>query len=200
MKNFDLSPTNDNLINTYKNNTICRNNYLHRFIELINSIEDGFSVGLGGNWGSGKTFFVKQAKMIMDANNPFVKQMPEDDKKSIQFVWNEYEKEHNVCLKNQVCVYYDSWKYDNDDDPVLSLIYEIAKELGANYNFTEESSTAKIVVSLLEILSGRNITDFYHTFKNQKDLMEGIENERKLTEQINEFFDSVLEERGYQRK
>lgn len=196
MKNFDLSPTNDNLINTYKNNTICRNNYLHRFIELINSIEDGFSVGLGGNWGSGKTFFVKQAKMIMDANNPFVKQMPEDDKKSIQFVWNEYEKEHNVCLKNQVCVYYDSWKYDNDDDPVLSLIYEIAKELGANYNFTEESSTAKIVVSLLEILSGRNITDFYHTFKNQKDLMEGIENERKLTEQINEFFDSVLEERG----
>lgn len=196
MKTFDLSPTKDNLIRTYENDTIQRNNYLHRFIELINSIDDGFSIGLGGNWGSGKTFFVKQTKMIMDANNPFVKQMSEDDRESIQFAWNEYNKEHNVCLKNQVCVYYDSWKYDNDDDPVLSLIYEIAKELGANYNFTEESSTAEIVVSLLELLSGRNIKDFYNTLKSQKDLMEGIENERKLTEQINDFFNSVLEERG----
>ena len=62
MKTFDLSPTKDNLIRTYENDTIQRNNYLHRFIELINSIDDGFSIGLGGNWGSGKTFFVKQTK------------------------------------------------------------------------------------------------------------------------------------------
>lgn len=196
MKTFDLASNKENVIKTYLNDSIQRNYYLHRFIQILDSIDDGFSIALGGNWGSGKTFFVKQAKMILDLHNPFIENFSEEEKEQIQFTWSSYNRNKTYSLKNQVCVYYDAWKYDNDDDPILSLIYEIARELGTNYNFTEESSTAKVVVSLLELLSGRNIKDFYNTLKSQKDLMEGIENERKITEQINDFFDSVLEERG----
>ena len=29
-----------------------------------------YSVALNGDWGSGKTFFVKQVKLILDAHNP----------------------------------------------------------------------------------------------------------------------------------
>lgn len=196
MKTFDLASNKENVIKTYLNDSIQRNYYLHRFIQILDSIDDGFSIALGGNWGNGKTFFVKQAKMILDSHNPFIENFSEEEKEQIQFVWSNYNRNKTYSLKNQVCVYYDAWKYDNDDDPILSLIYEIARELGTNYNFTEESSTAKVVVSLLELLSGRNIKDFYNTLKSQKDLMEGIENERKISEQINDFFDSVLEERG----
>lgn len=196
MKTFELLPTKENLIYTYKNDIIQRNAYLHRFIELLNSIDDGFSIALGGKWGSGKTFFVKQAKMIMDVNNRFIKEMSDEDSSLIKYTWNEYNKKHNNQLKNQVCVYYDSWKYDNDDDPLLSLIYEIANELGINYDFTEESSTAEVFISLIDFLKGLNIKELYNTMKSQKNLMEGIEKERKLTDQINTFFDSVLAERG----
>lgn len=196
MKTFDLASNKENIIETYLKDSIQRNYYLHRFIQILDSIDDGFSIALGGNWGSGKTFFVKQAKMILDSHNPFIETFSKEEKEQIQFTWSNYNRNKTYSLKNQVCVYYDAWKYDNDDDPILSLIYEIARELGTNYNFTEESSTAKVVVSLLELLSGRNIKDFYNTLKSQKDLMEGIENERKISEQINDFFDSVLEERG----
>ena len=196
MKTFDLAPTQDNLIETYLCDSIQRNDYLHRFVELVNSIDDGFSIALGGNWGSGKTFFVKQAKMIMDANNPFIKKTEEENIKQIKSVWDNYNKDNTINLKNQVCVYYDSWKYDNDDDPLLSLIYEIARELGINYDFKEESSTVEVLISLLDLLKGFNIKEFYNTIKSQKDLMESIEKERQLTKQINDFFDSVLEERG----
>ena len=32
-----------------------------------------------------------------------------------------------------VAVYYDAWENDNGTDPVLSLVYEIIKQLGINY-------------------------------------------------------------------
>ena len=134
--------------------------------------------------------------MIMDANNPFIKKTEEENIKQIKSVWDNYNKDNTINLKNQVCVYYDSWKYDNDDDPLLSLIYEIARELGINYDFKEKSSTAEVLISLLDLLKGFNIKEFYNTIKSQKDLMESIEKERQLTKQINDFFDSVLEERG----
>ena len=32
-----------------------------------------------------------------------------------------------------IAVYYDAWKNDNDTEPIISLIYEIAKEVDLTY-------------------------------------------------------------------
>ena len=64
MKKYDLEPSRENLLRTYKEDSIGRNADLIHFIAILDAIEDGCSIALDGNWGSGKTFFVKQAKMV----------------------------------------------------------------------------------------------------------------------------------------
>ena len=38
-----------------------------------------------------------------------------------------------------VAVYYDAWENDNDTDPIVSLVYEIAKQLGMTYTFDPDT-------------------------------------------------------------
>ena len=72
MKSIELQPNKENLLRTFELDAIERNVDIYRFINLLNAIEDNCSVALDGAWGSGKTFFVKQAKMVLDAYNEFI--------------------------------------------------------------------------------------------------------------------------------
>ena len=83
MKAYDLKPTYENLLNTFLNDSIDRRNDMFHFIEVLNEIEGSFSIALDGNWGSGKTFFIKQTKMVIDAYNNFTKINCEADRKRI---------------------------------------------------------------------------------------------------------------------
>lgn len=46
-----------------------RNNAIYKFIRLLLSIEDATNISIDGDWGSGKTFFVKQLKLVLEAYN-----------------------------------------------------------------------------------------------------------------------------------
>ena len=67
----ELLPTKENLIKTFLEDSIGRNEDLFHFIRLLNSITTTYSLAVDGNWGSGKTFFIKQAKMILDVYNVY---------------------------------------------------------------------------------------------------------------------------------
>lgn len=67
MRALELKPTRENLITTLVDNTIKRNEDLKQFILLLNSFDTEMSIALDGDWGSGKTFFVKQAQMILES-------------------------------------------------------------------------------------------------------------------------------------
>ena len=69
MKKLELSPTDDNIIATLKENIFGRNTELGYFLELLNHFEDAYSIAIDGKWGSGKTFFVKQAKLALETCN-----------------------------------------------------------------------------------------------------------------------------------
>ena len=70
MKSLDLTPTNENVYNSLINDSIGRGEFVRQFVKMLNAIEDNCTIALEGNWGSGKTFFVKQVKMVLDAHNP----------------------------------------------------------------------------------------------------------------------------------
>lgn len=75
MKSYELKPTEENLLSTYLNDSIGRNKDIYMFSDMLNSIDDNCSIALDGNWGSGKTFFVKQVKLFLDANNSLIKKL-----------------------------------------------------------------------------------------------------------------------------
>lgn len=196
MKTLTLLPTEENLISTYENDAIGRNFCLHKFVELLHSIEDEFALALQGKWGSGKTFFIKQAKMILDAQNPNTHNISEENKIKIERKWKEFDSEERVKKRKQVCVYYDAWKCDNDEDPILSLIYEISKELEMNYDFKEEGDILALYASMIDAFTGFNVRAVRDTIKSKESFVESIEKERKFAEKIKAFFGAVLKEGG----
>nr|MBP3281230.1 hypothetical protein [Treponema sp.] len=200
---YDLEPTNENVYQTFFKDKICRNPKVFKFISLINKIESSCSISLDGSWGTGKTIFVKQVKMVLDSLNTF--------KKSSNFTHQQEEAVKDVftrlcdkatpvkSIKPHVCVYYDAWENDSDTDPLISLAYKIAKDFSCEYVFKDAPKTQEIVSSALKTIVSRitnidvnRIYDDCH-FTNK---LEDIEKTKTLEQTISEMFDSLLPEHG----
>lgn len=105
------------------------------------------------------------------------------------------EKTEDVPENYDVAIYYDAWENDNDTDPVLSLVYEIIKQLGINYAFDNNSNIFKLAGSVLETLTTRNINGIIENLKSENPLT-NIREEKDLHENIKNFFTELLAERG----
>lgn len=82
MKTMELQPTRENLIATLSENLLDRNISLYRFVSLLDHIEGSQSISIDAPWGAGKTFFVKQTKLVLDAFNPRATFELEEDQKN----------------------------------------------------------------------------------------------------------------------
>ncbi len=194
MKLYELQPTYENLLNTYLNDTIARDIDVFRFIKILNSIDDSCSIALDGGWGSGKTFFVKQAKMVLDAHNDFIAS-DDADRGKIKGLWSQYQKNQSMELQTQVSVYYDSWENDNDDDPVLSLVYSILQSVESDYSFKKGADFLQIAANILEFFSGKKWTQLIKSLKGE-DPMQELKKQKGIQEMIKEFLESLLLEKG----
>ena len=194
MNSFELIPTEENLIQALSKDLLKRNKDLVRFYDLLLAQESASSIAIDGRWGSGKTFFVKQSMLLINAKNPR-SDMDGEKKASIVYALPFPKKAEEVEVNYDVAVYYDAWENDNDTDPVLSLVYEIIKQLGINYALEDNSNVFKLAGSVLEALTGRNINGIIENLKSQNPLTK-IKEEKDLHENIKNFFTELLEERG----
>lgn len=190
MKSYELKPTKENLCKTYREDMVGRNNDVKLFADMLNSISDCCSIAIDGYWGSGKTFFVKQVKMFMDAQNEFITTMDETYKSTFKTSSNE-----NSTYLPQVSVYYDSWENDNDSDPVLSLIYSIMSNVDTDFSLKDDDGCIKKAASILEFFTGKNWTELVECFKSE-DPLDTIRKNKDIEEKIKAFLDLLLEERG----
>lgn len=195
MKAYDLKPTDENLLNTLKEDTIERNASIFNFIRILDSLEDSCSIALEGNWGSGKTFFVKQTKMILDAFNQYSTKMDETQKQTVVAACKRSYDRRFPEIQPQVCVYYDAWKNDNDDDPVLSLVYTILQDVDNKFYFDKDVPFIKLAANILEFFSGKNWSGLIESLQSENPL-DALQESKKLERSIAEFLDSLLAERG----
>lgn len=194
MNKLDLQPTRGNILNTFINDSIGRNADICYFISLLDTLDESNSIAINSDWGSGKTFFVKQVEMVLSVHNQF-----------IQTVFEKNEKESIISHYSDVCeqlkvnkietlylpIYYDAWKYDNDDDPVLSIVYEIISTLNNKYDFEELNiDFFKILKGITDILKLSGVYDLITSIKTDDDL-KNIVKSRNLKCKIDEFFDKI---------
>lgn len=194
MNSFELIPTEENLIHTLNKDLLKRNKDLVRFYDLILSQEGASSIAIDGRWGSGKTFFVKQSILLINAKKP-MSDMDDEKRASVVYSLPFPKKAEDVPENYDVAVYYDAWENDNDTDPVLSLVYEIIKQLGINYAFEDNSNAFKLAGAVLEALTGRNINGIIENLKSENPLTK-IKEEKDLHENIKNFFTELLVEKG----
>ena len=182
MNSFELIPTEENLIHTLNKDLLKRNKDLVRFYDLLLAQEGTSSIAIDGRWGSGKTFFVKQSMLLINAKNP-MSDMDDEKKASIVYALPFPEKSEDVPENY------------NGTDPVLSLVYEIIKQLGINYDFDDNGNIFKLAGSVLEAFTGRNINSIIENLKSENPLT-NIREEKDLHEGIKNFFTELLVERG----
>ena len=191
MNYFELLPTEDNLIKTLNEDLLGRNLQLAYFYSLLESQKNARTIAIEGKWGSGKTFFVKQSIMIINAKNPMSDYDDKKREKVLQHIPFEKKEDENYNL----AVYYDSWANDNNSQPIISLIYEIAKQLGLTYMLSPDFNVFKTAASVIEIITDRDIKGIVDSLKSDNPIAR-FEEEKELDVKINQFLSEVINERG----
>ena len=107
MNSFELIPTEENLIHTLDKDLLKRNKDLVRFYDLILAQEGVSSIAIDGRWGSGKTFFVKQSMLLINAKNP-MSDMDDEKKASIVYALPFPKKAEDMSENYDVAVYFEN--------------------------------------------------------------------------------------------
>ena len=99
----DLQPTNENIISTFLKDALDRNNELYNYVTILDEVDKCYSIAIDSYWGTGKTFFVKQLKMIYDINNDFAYEHFENDE--VKKAWSKLCNNDDSCAKNYTSIY-----------------------------------------------------------------------------------------------
>lgn len=184
-------PTEENLIETINKDTIDRNKDIVFFYRILQAQESASAIAIDGRWGSGKTFFVRQTKLAINALNPYSNM---DNQQRTKVTAKLPIKKNAENENNSIAVYYDAWENDNDTEPILSLIYEITKQLSVDFSLSDVS-VVKIAGAIVEAISGHNVNGIKDALTSE-DPFTKFKEQKKIEENIKLFFKELLAERG----
>lgn len=193
MTSSELFPTQENIIKSIEDDWVKRNGALAYFYRLLISQESACSIALDGRWGSGKTFFVKQTKLLLEAMN-YDNNMEDQLRNRIQsgIPFSDEERKNN---SSHIAVYYDAWENDNDIDPVASIVYEILNQIGEKYAIKNDNNIFHTAGTVIDTISGKNISKIVESLKGENPLSK-IQEQKHVEERIREFFSDIINERG----
>ena len=205
---FEILPTEDNLIESYSNNSLDRNKYIEQFYKILTSNTSNFStISLDGKWGSGKTFFIKHAQLLMSVK------LYEERKADFKSIFGKYEGDKYSPIRGVISnldkcevfpFYYDAWENDTDPYPVLSILYSLYKSL--DIGSLEDKSIKENLNSILSCLSmsaqflfgvpdiNRVIKQINNEFKSsrKKELLLPITDHHSIIELIKQLINDVI--------
>lgn len=198
MKSNELQATPDNAYNQFLKDSIGRNIDVLGFCSFLINLEGSYSILLDGKWGSGKSFFVQQTKLVLDSFNDHVCTPDEETANSIKQKVGENKKDKDIekFLSNpQVTVYYDAWENDNDQDPILSILYSVTTSADNNFIIENERKILDTFGCIADMITGTKISDLLNKIKGS-DVLKNIKNNKSIIELMNNFFDTLILEHG----
>lgn len=196
IKSYVLEPTYENIIDTLCKDSLKRNKDLSNFLEFINLLKGPCSIALNGKWGCGKTFFVNQLKVVIEAYNEHHEFSNSDDKLKIteaidKHIDKEDETKHFIPQK---VVYYDAWVNDNDEDPILSIIYEIIRSTSSENAPKCKKGLMESLGAIADFFTGKDITRLIKGV-SPEDLLGELKEQKNIHNHIATFLGSLLAEK-----
>lgn len=189
MKRFELKANEENVKLTMRNNWIGRNAEIKNFLQLLDCLEDNTSIALDAEWGSGKTFFIKQVEKVLYTKYQEAFGQNYDDVELTNIIFQDPNLKSIQMNHTYLSVYYDAWLYDDHKEPVLSLLYVLAKTFGNTKDMTVQSGILKkisaiadclnfwtngSIVSAKEVLDGKNVLEEIETLESVKSLVSEV--------------------------
>ena len=194
MKKSVLLPTDENLVLTIKEDLLDRNSELNSFCHLLSHQNSINSIALDGRWGSGKTFFVKQCALLLNAKNS----LSNLDKQLAHEILEVCKKSNSfdgLQDNNLLAVYFDAWENDSEEDPVLSLIYRITQQLDLDSNQFDLSHLTHLLTTISDVITGKPISNVIDGL-NEKNFLDKIRKKDELNTCIRGFFEEILCEKA----
>ena len=212
MKN-NINELESKIVESLEKDSISRNNSLCNFIKLLSKINNNEIIAINGGWGTGKTIFAKQMELLVNfANNTnedgeyINEELKTNNLISINDLTTSEKEIINKLLKskemrsffdgNQTnCLYFNAWEYDNNESPILSIIYKLINDFPyLSSKFVEEKKD--LFLSITDTIS-TNLTNGFvkiSDYHNSKDLVEQIVTSEELKEKVNQIFENILTE------
>lgn len=187
MKKYEILTDDDSLCKTINKDILHRNIRIINLMTFLNYVNENFIMSIDGEWGTGKTFFVKQ--MIYLCKN---------FQKVDNYTINSNKKIIDAFSKKHLVVYYNAWENDNHEEPLESLIYNILNEYPKYKekieNLEEIFNTVKpILKNVIEKLTSGIISkDCFENFKSFEDLAESIVTIEEKQEALNKLLDMLM--------
>lgn len=194
MRKYYIEPSKENIINSLNNDIIKRNSDLVEFIKIIDNMEGNFFVSLDGEWGTGKTFFVKQLEMVLNYYRNLQNENKSDNEMDSVIHNDKLDK---LELKNSyMTVYYNSWLYDNHNDPMLSLIYSITQNNDTKLDVSKQSDFKTKLINILKTIDFWHINSIVSVIASLQDenILEQIRTLEEVKEQIYDILDNLISE------
>ena len=118
-------PEDSELVEFMRCDSLGRNKDLGNLIRLFDASREGLSVFLDEPWGCGKSYFVKQAELLLRGLNSRVRNPVGITCEVIDGVMQAAQYRRND-ERTYLPVYFNSWRHDAFGEPVLSLMSDIA--------------------------------------------------------------------------
>ena len=194
MKKSVLLPTDESLILTIREDALDRNADLNSFCQLLSHSNSMNSIALDGRWGSGKTFFVKQCALLINAKNS-LSNINKDIAQSILEVAKQSNSFEGLTDNKLLAVYFDAWENDSEEDPVLSLIYRIVQQLDLKTSGFDLQNLAHVLGTIADAITDRPISNIISSLK-ECDFLDVIRKHEDLETTIKAFFEEILFEKA----
>ncbi len=176
MKKYDMKLTEENLVDSIKKDYLGRNKKLSKLIDILNSLSSNVVISIDGNWGTGKTIFVKQLELI-------------NKKEDLNVLNKDSIKKFKA---NYSVFYYNAWENDMHDSPLLSIIYNLINEYPDE---KKQSVDSKVELpfnlkELLKSISG-NLVDL-DKFTSFEDISNEIFTTEKKRNALNQLLENII--------
>lgn len=201
MKRATLEATDENILQSIKEQNGTRNTEIKDFIEALELIEGNMFISLDARWGEGKTFYVRQIEKTLEyqtmKNFSTDDTQDELDKMKLYFTGTTLEE---IDLKHSYLpVYYNAWLYDNHGDPLMSLLYVIVKKCGIwiDSKLTKDKTeklkdlikSVQVSLGMFSIGGDKVIDSFI-----EKDIFKDIQLAEDIRQKVKEIFNEIIEE------
>lgn len=151
----------------YQENILNRNKYLDIIASLFNTTDHHLSVSLDGQWGSGKTVFLKE---LLHISQNEVK----NRSTTIQTFYDTY-----------IVIYFDAWEYDKYDDPLRTLLYTLTNTAMTYADNSDNTSIIEDINGILKLLGKTAYEYAMDKNKGVKLLIDNINKEK--SKETNQF-------------
>lgn len=203
IRRIDKKPEQGLIYDSIINGSKDRIDEILEFISILNRIDGNYSIFLDGEWGSGKTFFVKQVSMVLLSQLEWYAY--END--SVDFtqvnskVFGERGFEYNP-ESLYYPIYFNAWEYDYAKDPIDPLVACLINEFDEQDDSSKEEKklpkllsdlASSVSINLFGILAidGKRLRDSLE----KEDLLNEFNKKRRIRRRIKDVFTEAAAER-----